>query len=90
MPQEPIPVFIDVPISKYARSRSQPRYGISIDSIVNKKSRSKTNPIKAGSAYVAKDSSSPKKHQRKISEPFHVHNNIHQGKSFQPGSQSVR
>ena len=89
MPQEPI--LIDLPINKYTRSQSQPRHlATSVKPSVNKNSRSKTNPLKAGSAYIATASSSPKYHQRKSSAPFRMFNNINQGNSFELGSQSVR
>ena len=90
IPQLAIPVS-EVPISNYyAKSRSQPRFTTSIESSVNKNSRSKTNPLKAGSAYGVTASSLPKNQQREVFEPFHMFSNIHQGESFQPESQSVR
>ena len=84
MPQEPI--FIDVPVNKYARSQSQPRH---ISTSVVQSVKSKTNPLKTGSAYSVAASSSPKYHQRKISESFHLFNNTNQGNSVQLKSQSV-
>ena len=89
-PQQPVPAPMksDDVAKYYSRSQSQPRYTTS--SVVNKYSRSKTNPHMPGSSYSPRAPSSPKYHRRKISEPFQMLSSFHRVNTFQMESQAVR